>query len=193
MTVLKTRTNGLRDIEVGAAIGGYADSIDYKFDGQSYIIAGRTSELIGAELPHTLAAFKTRKLLVQLPAQTSEAVRAQARAWLWQQWQNRDASYLKLETHDGSGDETASYFIAPGENGNWQVTIQVQRTVRDDAATASQHRITEKELLVATEVRRVEAATDEMHAPRVMPEEVLPESKYKLQFLDYGRRTVATL
>jgi hypothetical protein len=194
MTVLTTRTNGLRDVQVGAAVGGYADSIDYKFDGQSYRIAGRTSELIGAELPHTLSAFKTRKLLIQSPAQTSEAVRAQARAWVWQQWKKRDASYLKLETHDESADETSSYFVAPGENGNWQVTIQVRRIVHDDAATASEHRITEKELLVATEVQRIEAATDERHAPRVISEnETPPGSEYRLQFVDYGSRTVATL
>jgi hypothetical protein len=48
MSVLTTRTNGLRDIEVGAVVGGYDDSIDYKFDGESYKIAGRTSNLIGA-------------------------------------------------------------------------------------------------------------------------------------------------
>jgi len=193
MTVLTTRTNGLRDVQVGAVVGGYADSIDYKFDGQSYRIAGRTSELIGAKLPQTLSAFKTRKLLVQLPAETPEAVRAQARAWLWQQWKRRNPSHLKLETHDESADETSSYFAAPGENGSWQVTIQVRRIVRDNAATASEHRITEKELLVATEVQRIEDKADDMHASRVMSEEVLPESKYKLQFLDYAGRTVASL
>jgi hypothetical protein len=61
MDVLATRTNGLRDIEIGAVVGGYADSIDYKFDGESYKITARKSELIGAELPRTLSAFKTRR------------------------------------------------------------------------------------------------------------------------------------
>jgi hypothetical protein len=193
MSVLATRTNGLRDIEVGAAVGGYYDSIDYKFDGESYKIAARTSELIGAELP-TLSAFKTRKVLVQLSAQTSETVRAQARAWFWQQWEEHKPSYLTLKTHDETADETSSYFIAPGENGKWQVTIQVRRIVRDDHATASQRRITEKELLVATEVQRIEPTTDDTHTPRVISEDaILPESKYRLQFLDYGSRTVATL
>jgi hypothetical protein len=194
MTVLQTRTNGLRDIEVGAAVGGYDDSIDYKFDGESYKIAARTSDLIGAEPPHTLSAFKSCKLLIQLPAQTSEAVRAQARAWLWQQWVEHKPSYLTLKTHDETSDETSSYFIVPGENEKWQVTIQVLRIVRDDHATASQHRITEKELLVATELQRVEPTTDDMDVPRVISKnETLPESKYRLQFLDYGSRTVATL
>jgi hypothetical protein len=194
LTVLATRSNGLRDIQVGAAVGGYDDSIDYKFDGQSYKIAARTSELIGAELPHTLSAFKTHKLLVQLSAQPSKVVRAQARAWLWQQWNLKKSSYLKLKTRDETADETSSYFIAPGENGKWQVTIQVRRIVRDDDATASQHRITERQLLVATEIQRVEPATDEIHTPRVISkDQTLPESKYRLQFLDYGSRTVALL
>jgi hypothetical protein len=194
MTVIATRTNGLRDVQVGAAVGGYGDSIEYKFDGQSYKIATRTSELIGAELPPTLSAFKTRKVLIQLAGQTSETVRAQARAWLWQQWEERGPSYLKLKTHDETADETSSYFITPGENGNWQVTIQVRRIVRDDDATASQQRVTEKEFLVATEVQRIEPTTDDMHSPHVISEnEILPPRKYRLQFLDYGSRAVATL
>jgi len=194
MDVLATRTNSLRDIEIGAFVGGYADSIDYKFDGGSYKIAARKSELIGAELPHTISAFKTPKRFIQLPAQTSEAVRTQARAWIWQQWKKQRPSYLKLRTHDKTADETCSYFIAPDENGNWQVTIQVLRIVRDVDATASQHRVTEKELLVATQVQRVEPATDDSHLPRVISEgEIRKRSKYRLQFVDYGDRTVATL
>jgi len=194
MSVLSSRANGLRDIQVGAAVGGYNDAIDYKFDGQSYQIAARTSELAGAKLPHSLSAFKARKFLIQLPTQGSEAVRAEARAWLWQQWEEQKASYLKLKTHDETSDETSSYFIGPDENGGWQVTIQVRRIVRDDHASASQYRVTERKLLVATEVQRVEPAMDEMKAPHVISEdETFPESQYRLRFLDYGGRDVATL
>jgi hypothetical protein len=194
MDVLATRTNGLRNIELGAVVGGYSDSIDYKFDGESYKVAARKSELIGAELPRTLSAFKARRRFIQLPAQTFEAVRTQARAWLWRQWQKQKPSYLKLRTYDETTDETCSYFIAPDEDGKWQVTIHVHRTVRDDDATASQHRITEKELLVATQVQRVEPTTDDTHLPRVISkDEIRTESKYRLRFVDYGDRTVATL
>ena len=194
MTVLATRTNGLRDIQIGAAVGGYADSIDYKFDGDSYKIAVRTSDLFGAEPPHALSVFKNRKHFVQSPGQTCEAVRGQARDWLWHQWETHKPSYLTLKTHDEISDETSSYFIAPDENGKWQVTIRVLRSVRDNEATASHHRIAEKELLLATEVRRVEPTTDDMHLPPVtFGHEVLPESKYRLEFLDYGSRIVATL
>jgi hypothetical protein len=194
MSVLTTRTNGLRDIEVGAAVGGYDDSVDYKFDGESYKIASRTSNLMGAELPHSLSAFRTRKMLVQLPAQTSETVRGEARAWIWHQWQEHKTSYLTVKIHDKGSQETSSYFIAPDENGEWRVTIQVHRVVHDENATASQLRISERELLVATQVQRVEPTADEMKLPHVFSEdEILPESKYRLQFLDYGSRTVTVL
>jgi hypothetical protein len=194
MSILTTRTNGLRDIEVGAAVGGYDDSIDYKFDGESYKVAGRTSNLIGAELPHPLSAFRTRKMLVQLPTQTSEAVRGQARAWIWRQWQAHETSYLAVKIHDEASEETSSYFIAPDEHGEWQVTIQVHRIVHDEDATASQLRVSERNLLVASQVKRVEPTTDEMHLPHAFSEdEILPESKYRLRFLDYGSRTVAVL
>lgn len=193
MSVLATRTNGFRDIEVGAADGGYELSIHNKFDGESYRIAARTSQMTGTEVPR-LSAFKTRKLLIQMAGQDSETVRAQARAWLWQQWRERKACYLKLTTHDETVDETSSYFITLDEKNQWQVTIQARRIVRDDQATASQHRIIENELMIANEVQRVEPTTDDRHTPRVISEdEVLPESKYRLEFLDYASRTAATL
>ena len=194
MSVHATTTNGFRDIEVGAVVGGYDDSIDYKFDGESYKIAGRTSNLIGAELPHSLSAFRTKKMLVQLPAQTSEAVRAQARSWIWHQWKEHNAAYLTVEIHDEASEEISRYFIAPDKSGAWQVTIQVHRVVHDEDATASLLRISERELLVASQVQRVEPTADEMHLPHVFSEdEILPQSKYRLQFLDYGSRTVAEL
>jgi hypothetical protein len=191
MSVLSTRTNGLRDIQLGAAVGGYSDSIDYKFEGQLYEITARSSEMIGAELPRTLAGYENRKQLFQSPDQSAEAVRAQARAWVWLRWEMHKSSYLRLKTHDSKGDETCSFFIAPTSSGEWQVTIQVHRIVRDER---TQRGITEYKLSIATEVQRVEPTEDDLHPPRIISgNEDLPESNYKLQFLDYGQRNVATL
>jgi hypothetical protein len=191
MSVLSTRTNGLRDIQIGAAAGGYSDSIAYKFDGQLYEITARSSELIGAELPRTLAGYENRMQLIQSTDQSSEAVRARARAWVWLRWETHKSSYLRLKTHDSKSDETCSFFIAPTSSGEWQVTIQVHRIVRDER---TQRSITEYELSIATEVQRVEPTEDDLHSPRIISgNEDLPESKYKLQFLDYGKRTVTTL
>jgi hypothetical protein len=195
MGVLSTRTNRLRDIQLVAAVGGYTDSIDYEFDGQFYVMTGRSSALTGAELPHTLAGYENRKQFIQSPRQSSEDVRAQARAWVWLQWETHKSSYLRLKTHDSKGDETCSFFLAPTSSGEWQVTIQVRRTVRDKhAATLLQRRIAEYDLSVATEVQRVEPTQYDLHLPRIISgNEDLPESKYRLQFLDYAQRTVLIL
>jgi hypothetical protein len=191
MIVLSTRTSGLRDIQVGAAVGGYYDSIDYKFDGRLYEMTGRSSEMIGAELPRTLVGYENRKQFIQSWDQSSEAVRAQARAWIWLRWETRKTSYLRLKTHDSKGEGTCSFFIAPASSGEWQVTIQVHRIVRDEH---TQRGITEYELSIANEVQRAEPTKDDSHSPRIISgNKGLPESNYKLQFLDYGERTVATL
>jgi len=196
LEVLPTKTNGLRDIRLGALVGGYVDMVYYKFDGQSYEIARSVSELSGAELPRTLTGYETRKPLIQLPNQTSEALRAEARAWIWLRWQTHKPSYLKVKTHGNEGDEeTCWYFIAPIGTGEWQVTIKVHRIVRaNHSSSQSRRSIIEDELLVATQVQRIEPMIDDSHPPRVLSEkEAVPDSKYRLQFLDYGERTVATL
>lgn len=190
MNVLSTRTCGLRDIRVGAVVGGYADAIEYKFDGKSYQVARRTSELIGAEVPSKLSGYETRKTLIQLPGQTAESVRAQARVWIWQEWWQR-RSYLKIKTRDEEADETTAYYIAPDTKGEWQITIKTHRVLR---ATRTQGSITEDELSIATDLQRIEVAADDSHRQHVISDtENVPESKYRLQFLDYGERIIGTL
>lgn len=191
LNVLSTRTRGFRDIRVGAAVGGYVDAIEYKFDGTSYQVSKRTSELFGAKLPSELSGYETRKSLIQLAGQSRESVCAQARAWIWQMWWQR-RSYLKIKTRDDKADETTSYYIAPDTKGEWQIIIKTHRVLR---ATPTQGSITEDRLSIATDVERIEPTTEGMsHRPRVIPDtENVPESKYRLQFLDYGERIIATL
>jgi len=194
MNVLSTRTNGFRDIQVSAAVGGYSDTIEFKFVGRSYGIVGRTSELIGAQLPNTLSGYEIHKPLVQLPGQNSEVIRAQARDWLWRRWEMHKRSYLKLKTHDDADEETVSYFIAPNATGEWEMTIQVYRIVKVRGASSFKRDIIERQLLVAAEVQRVEPNTDGLHTPRIiLKSETAAESKYRLQFLDYASRAVAIL
>jgi len=189
MNVLSRRTRGFRDIRVGAVVGGYAAAIEYKFDGKLYQVARRTSEPIGEKLPSSLSGYETRETLIQLPGQTAESVRAQARAWIWQEWWLR-RSYLKLKTHDDEADETTSYYIAPDTKGEWQIVIKAHRVLRP---TPTQGSITEDEISIATDVERIEATADDSHQ-RVIPDtEHVPGSKYKLQFLDYGDRIIGTL
>lgn len=192
LTVLSTRTNGLRDIRVGASVGGYYDTIDYRFDGKSYQIAARKSELVGAEIPKNLSGYEKRKALIQLPGQSAESIRAQARAWIWQEWWER-RSYLKIKTRDDEADETTSYYVTPdpGTKGRWQIIIKTHRVLRP---TTTQGTIKQDKLSIVTDVRRIETTADDSHRPRVIPDtEVVPESKYRLEFLDYGERIIGTL
>ncbi len=71
LKVLRTRTNGLRDIRLAAAVGGYYAALDYRFNGHSYEIAGRSSELTGAEIPHDLSGYETAKPFLQPRGQPS--------------------------------------------------------------------------------------------------------------------------
>jgi len=194
LTVLETRTNGLRDIQIGAAVGGYADFILYRFDGRSYGIAKKSSQLTGAELPKDLSKYESRKPLVQMSGQSSESVLAQARAWIWQRWRARKLSFLNFSTADKNG-TSSNYtcFINRSEDGKWHVTLKVHRIVRKlDPSSKLRRSIIEDELLVADKVERIAPLEDESQLPRVLSDQgVLPSSSYRLQFLDYGNRTVA--
>jgi len=190
MNVLSTRTRGLRDITIGAAVGGYDDEIEYKFDGKSYQIVRRISELVGAKVPGDLTGYETRERLVQLPGQARESVCAQARAWIWQKWRTQK-SYLQIKTRDEEADETTTYYIAPDEKGEWQVTIKTRRILRAQPTHSS---IVEDKLSIATDVERVEPGTEESFHAHVIPDtENVAESRYRLQFLDYGERIIGTL
>lgn len=191
LDVLQSRTNGLRDIELGAVGGSaYADSLVYKFDGQMYKIAANNSQMIGVKPPHSLSGYETREI-VQLPSEPAGPVRAQARAWLWEHWKAHRLSYLKLKTHDSAGVETTSYYITRDSDGKWEVVIKSRRVLRP---TASEGSITENDLFAADEVQRVEPTGDESQSPRVIPDsQHVSGSKYKLQFLDYAQWVGATL
>lgn len=196
MSVLSTRTNGLRDIQVGFAVGGggYDVEIEDKFDGKSYEITERTSTLTSAKLPATLSGYETRKSFIQSAGQDAETVRAEARLWIWRAWEKRQRSYIHVRTHDDRTDETTSYFVAPNEDGEWEVTMDVNRIERPAESSSSQRSITEKDLFVAIEVQRVEPTVDDSHLPRVIPQDkAVAESEYRLEFSDYRKLIIATL
>lgn len=191
MEVLQARTNGLRDIKVGAVVGmAYDASIIYKFDGQTYKIAARNSRMVGIEPPQSLSGYESREI-VQSPSEPSEPVRAQARAWLWSCWNSHKVSLLTLKTHDSGGDQATSYYVTRDSDGKWEVVIQTRRVLRP---TASEGSITEDELFAADEVERIEPPNEDISPPRIIPEgENVPKSQYRLEFLDYAKRVVARL
>lgn len=169
----------------------YADLIVYKFDGQTYKIAARNSLMTEVEPPPSLSGYETRQI-VQSPNQSPEPIRAQARAWLWSQWGTHKLSNLRLKTHDSAGDETTLYYVTRNSDGKWEVVIQAQDVLRP---TASEGSITEDDLFAADEVQRIEpTGDDDLQPPRVIPDgESVPESQYKLEFLDYAKLDIARL
>jgi len=191
MNVLSTRTNSLRNIQVGAVVGmAYGNTTEYRFDGKQYQIARRTSGESGAQVPTELSGYETRDPLIQLPGQTAESVLAPARAWIWERWKAHKLSYLKVKTEGDEAEETTTYYIAPADDG-WGVTIQRHRILR---ATPTQGTVVEDNLSVATEVDRTEpGAEDSWRSPVISETEKLPESKYRLRFRDYAERIIATL
>ncbi len=196
LAVLQIRTKGLRDIQLGAVVGGYADTLEYQFNGHSYELARRSSELIGAEIPRDLSGYETSKPLTQLRGQSSELVRAKARAWIWQRWQAHALSYLKVRRADNDGTEvTCTYFITGSETAKWQVTLRVHRVhLGDRSRQVPLHTVEEAELLIADQVQRIEPTTDDSHPLHALSDSVvLRSSEYKLQFVDYAGRVVAIL
>lgn len=192
MNVLSTRTNGLRDIRVGAVVGmAYACAIEYKFDGKAYQVSRRTSQMTGAEVPASLSGYETRNPLVQSRGETPELVRAEARAWIWERWRTHRLSYLRTQTHDDDADETTTYYIAPNEKRGWEVTIEKHRILQPTTAQGS---ITEDDLAIATDVERTEPGAEDAWRSPVFPgTENLPASKYRLRFRDYAERIIGTL
>jgi hypothetical protein len=195
LDVLQTKTNGLRDIRLNAVVGGYGDTIDYTFDGRSYEIAERSSELLGAEVPLDLSNYETREPLVQLDGQPADPIRATARAWVWQRWHAHKLSYLEVRTiADDGTQETATYFVNRTATQDWQIVVKVHRIHSVPGSSTKRHKVIENELAVASKVQRIEPVTDDSRPVRVWPEsEELHDSEYKLQFLDYADRTVTTL
>jgi hypothetical protein len=193
LTVLHGRTNGLRDIQVGANIGAsYYSTIDYRFDGHSYEIAARSFGLAGAEVPSDLSGYETAKPFVQRRGQPAEPIRAKARAWLWQRWKAHKLAYLKVRMiqHDGSV-ETCRYFINKSDKDEWQVIVTSHRV---EHSVKSRPGVIDDDLTIATQVQRIDPATDDSGSPDVLADtEELPVSKYRLQFLDLLERAMCTL
>ena len=198
LDVLRTRTNGLTNIETNIVVGGgYADARDFAFDGHRYWVTKLSSTLIGAKVPVDLSAYKTREPLVQSASQDPTPLLAEARSWIWQQWQAKKPSYLKVVTHSKEGDETTIvYFVNTSETGDWQVMLQVHDVLvrREDLFTKRGDRLIENQLLVGAHVERIDPSEADSPAPHALSDQdEEPSTKYRLRFSDYGNRTVALL
>lgn len=199
LDLLKSRTNGLCDISITIVNlhGGYSG--EYGFDGTTYKIAKRKWEPTW-EVRLDPTGDTTRKSIRQMPGQDSELVRAEAREWLWKQWQSRKPSFLQFSTKDDDGESQSCSYLIYSENGQWWVTVKIHQVIWDeaiwdqDSPSGPRHLVTEDKILVVNRVERTQPTTEDGHDPQVIAEERnLPASGYRLSFSEDGKFFVATL
>jgi hypothetical protein len=149
------------------------------------------------ELPHDLSRYETHRPFVQSKGQDEEPILAEARAWIWQHWQARKRSYLKVSTEDNDGEkQTCTYYIDNNtENKEWQVTIEANRTVWDqDSPSGPRYMVMEDDITIAVQVQRTDPPVDDSDSARVLPDkEESPAAKYRLRFLGYTEWPIAKL
>jgi hypothetical protein len=185
----KTRTNGLCNIRSVIVTLRYGTTAEYEFDGKTYRIAKRTSQPNAPEAKVDPTEYKSRREFIQVRGQDPNPILAEARAWIWRHWQDRERTYVRVSTHDDDGEEQdCSYFIdEDSENGEMQVTLKVHRITWDrDSPAGPRYLVTEDDVFVATKVQRIGPPVDDSTPPRVLSgKEELPASNYRLRFIDY--------
>jgi hypothetical protein len=192
------KTNGLCNILTGLGTlrGIYTD--EYAFDGKTYKIVKRTSEPNGYTSNVNVDSYKNRKGFVQLRGQNQEKLLAEARNWIWTQWQSRATAYVRLSTQDDDGEEhDCSFFIEKGsEDGEMQITLKIHEIVWDqDSPAGPRYMITQDDIFVAVDLQRIEPPGgdgDESARVYSLKEEV-SAWKYRLRFLDYEKDMVRIL
>jgi hypothetical protein len=199
LALLKSRTNGLCDIWIAIVNLHGEYSAEYGFDGNTYKIAKRKWEPTG-EVRLDPTGDTTRKSIRQMPGQDSDFVRAEAREWLWKQWQSRKPSFLQFSTKDDDGESQSCSYLIYSENGQWWVTVKIHQIIWDetiwdqDSPSGPRHMVTEDKILLVNRVERTQPTTDDRHDPQVIEQErILPASDYRLSFLEDGEFFVATL
>lgn len=191
----KARTNGLCNIlaAVGNLNGIY--TLEYAFDGKIYKLVKRTSEPNGYKSNVNLDSYKDRKSFVQVRGQNQENLLAEARDWIWTQWQARATAYVRISTQDDDGEEhDCSYFIEKNtERKEWQITLKIHEIVWDqDSPAGPRYMVTQDNIFVATELERIAppVGEDSASTKAYSPTEKMPGAKYRLRFLDWNKFTV---
>jgi len=186
LNIVNSRTNGLRDVQASAVVRGYGVTDKFQFDGHSYQVARRTTDLAGEELPRDLSKYETMKPLVQLPNQEAAPVLAQARAWIWGHLEAEKLSYLKVTTRGETGEgETRTFFINKSETGEWRAIIKTHRIVWDqDSPSIPRRKIVEDIVMSADLVERIDPSSDSDSPEVLSGNEALSPEKYRLLFID---------
>ncbi len=193
LEVLKTKTNGLDDIEASAGMlyGSFQDT--FRFNGQKYQEVERVTQPIGEEIPGDLSGFETRRAALPQVKDKSVLTGVEARGWLWGQWRQGKPSHLKVTAHSKEGDVTTiDYFIR--KTGERLDVLIHTREMFVDRVPHSGVRLPkiEDEMDVATDVERRWVLTDKPDQETEVPEkEDATPDKYQLYFVKEGGRNAS--
>lgn len=196
LQLLEPRTNGLRNILTAVPTLRYVSTAEYEFDGITYKIAKRTSEInFGSETSVDPAKFKTHREFVQLRGQDDDPILAEARAWIWQRWVAKESAFARVFTQDNDGEEReCSLFIdRNSDSGEMQVILKIHQLGWDqDSPSGPRYLLVRDNLTIANKVQRIELRVDDSQTPpkAISQEDELPASKYQILFEDYWGMTL---
>ncbi len=188
LEVLKTKTNGLDDIEIATAklYGSFQGT--FKFNGQKYQQVERVIQQTGEEIPTDLSGYETRRAALPPVKDRSVLTAVEARGWLWRQWRLGKPSRLRVTAHSKEGDVTTTDYYIRKTGERLDVLIH-RRRVQTDRVPHPGIRLpkTEDEIEVATDVERRWALADKPDRETEVPEneDAAPDT-YELYFLDEG-------
>jgi hypothetical protein len=190
----ETRTNGFRNILAAVPTLRYVSTAEYAFDGTTYKIIKRTSEINGFDMSVDPAKFKSRKEFIQLRGQDDNEILAKARGWIWERWLAKEPAYVRVSTQDEDGEERdCSFFINHNPTDReMQIVLKTHRIAWDqDSPSGPRYLLIRDDLSIATKLERIEPLVDDTQVPKVISEkEVLSPSKYQLFFVDYWGTTL---
>jgi hypothetical protein len=195
LDILKTRTNGLRDIEtsVQTSVGSWASNI-FQFDGQRYQVNKQIEQTTGAKVPTNLTGYETHPPFVQHAPDDSSTL-ADARTWIWQHWKSRKRFYVTVEAQNDEG-EPATYQLYTSDDPNNEGLVMKVHTSHwvQDSPSKARRKVIDEDLWIAVDVKKVHPAVDEDHDPQVILDQTdVAASAYCLGFLDFRGVWLATL
>jgi hypothetical protein len=132
-------------------------------------------------------------------ARDVEAVKAEIREFLWQHWHEHRRGHLVVVSHSKEGEpSTASYFIEPYKNNNWNITVKIDRVrygrrpTSDPAYTGEKIRETVE--YAANFVERIEIPSNGLVRRVVIPkEEPRSPQLYRLRLKDKNKKVLVEL
>jgi len=184
---LKTRTNGLPDVEIGFASSGNISQRQYKFDGHAYMLAGDACRPAEAERASAIPGASPKMFLFQQPGHSQQNLRCEARDWLWRQWLQEKSFSLEVRLFSNTGENITMSYGLTVVDGHAQIAVLLQKEVAEENASPV-HRLIEDKLILAVAVER-----RTLQGKAVSETESISPDAYELHFFNVAGKEVAVL